>query len=67
MNCNLRKSFTTILLAFALVIPGGNLLAEDLPEGTWHGERSGVEFFPYGKNLAYHKPAATVNPRLTEH
>ena len=37
------------------------------PEGTWHGERTGVEFFPYGENLAYDEPAPTVHPDLTAH
>jgi len=37
------------------------------PPGTWHGERTGVEFFPSGENLAYDKPAPTIHPRLTEH
>ncbi len=36
-------------------------------EGTWHGERSGVKFYPSGQNIAYDKPAKTVHPKLTEH
>ncbi len=35
--------------------------------GTWHGERSGVKFYPSGENIAYYKPSATVHPLLTEH
>ena len=37
------------------------------PEGTWHGERSGIKFYPSGENIAYDKRAATVHPALTEH
>ena len=37
------------------------------PEGTWHGERAGVEFFPSGENLAYDRPSPTVHPALTRH
>jgi alkyl sulfatase BDS1-like metallo-beta-lactamase superfamily hydrolase len=37
------------------------------PEGTWHGERTGVKFYQSGPNLAYDKPAPTVHPKLTEH
>ncbi len=37
------------------------------PEGTWHGERTGVKFYPSGENLAYDKPAPTIHPKLTEH
>ena len=37
------------------------------PEGTWHGEREGVTFYPSGENIAYDKPAPTVHPKLTEH
>ena len=36
-------------------------------EGTWHGERAGVKFYPSGENIAYDKPAPTVHPKLTEH
>ena len=36
-------------------------------EGTWHGERTGVKFFPSGENMAYDEPADTVHPKLTEH
>jgi len=37
------------------------------PEGTWHGERTGVKFYPSGENIAFDKPAPTVHPKLTEH
>lgn len=37
------------------------------PEGTWHGERTGIKFYPSGENLAYDKPAPTIHPKLTEH
>jgi alkyl sulfatase BDS1-like metallo-beta-lactamase superfamily hydrolase len=46
---------------------GSNLVHAQSPEGTWHGERSGVRFYPSGQNIAYDKPAATVHPKLTEH
>ena len=36
-------------------------------EGTWHGERTGVKFFPSGENMAYDEPAETIHPKLTEH
>ena len=53
--------------------PVGSLMPADppapaqSPPGTWHGERTGVEFFPLGENIAYDKPAPTIHPRLTEH
>ena len=50
-----------------LTTPGSNLAHAQSPEGTWHGERDGVTFYPSGENLAYDKPAATVHPKLTEH
>lgn len=37
------------------------------PEGTWHGERTGVKFYPSGQNMAYAEPSPTVHPKLTEH
>ena len=37
------------------------------PTGTWHGEKTGVRFFPSGENLAYDKPSPEVHPKLTEH
>ena len=55
------------------VAPSGSLMSAvppapaQSPPGTWHGERTGVEFFPSGENLAYDKPAPTIHPRLTEH
>ena len=59
-----KKSSGFLLLA--LMIGAGPNYAQS-PEGTWHGEPEGVKFFPSGKNIAYDKPAATVNPKLTEH
>ena len=44
-----------------------NVAYADSLEGTWHGERAGVKFFPSGENLAYDKPAPTIHPKLTEH
>jgi len=58
--------FGTILTLAATVI-GANLVLAQSPDGTWHGERSGVKFYPSGQNIAYDKPAATVHPKLTEH
>ena len=58
--------FGTVLVLAATVI-GPNLILAQSPEGTWHGERSGVRFYPSGENIAYDKPAATVHPKLTEH
>ena len=37
------------------------------PAGTWHGEKTGVKFYPSGENIAYDNPAPTVHPKLTEH
>ncbi len=50
-----------------LTMMGANPLHAQSPEGTWHGERAGVRFYPSGENIAYDKPAATVHPKLTEH
>ena len=52
-----------IVLAFA----GATPLHAQSPQGTWHGEREGVRFYPSGENLAYDRSAATVHPDLTEH
>jgi len=37
------------------------------PEGIWHGDRTGIKFYPSGQNIAYDKPANTVHPKLTQH
>ncbi len=37
------------------------------PEGTWHGKKAGVKFYPSGENLAYDQPVPTVHPTLTGH
>ena len=66
MNSYMKKTLTIVLLTCALSIPAGGVFAEQLPKGIWHGEKSGVKFFPSGKNIAYDKPAATVHPKLTE-
>ncbi len=46
---------------------GPSLALAQSPQGTWHGERAGVRFYPSGENLAYDRPSATVHPDLTEH
>jgi len=51
---------------FLLFISAAQVDAQS-PPGTWHGERTGVEFFPSGENLAYDKPSPTIHPKLTEH
>ncbi len=56
----------TVLILVA-TLTGSNLVLAQSQEGTWHGERTGVKFYPSGKNIAYDKPANTVNPKLTEH
>jgi len=57
------------LLGLASIIIGigiGQISAEAF-EGTWHGERAGVKFYPSGENIAYDKSSPTVHPKLTEH
>ncbi len=56
----------TVLILVATLI-GSNLVLAQSQGGTWHGERSGVKFYPSGQNIAYDKPATTVHPKLTEH
>ncbi len=46
---------------------GAHPLTAQSPQGTWHGEREGVRFYPSGDNIAYDRPSATVHPDLTEH
>ncbi len=59
-----------VLLAvtFCLLFRTGQVNAQS-PEGTWHGDREGVEFFPSGNNRAYDKPAplnrGTCNTGIT--
>ncbi len=50
-----------------LMTLGSSLALAQSPQGTWHGDRDGVRFFPSGENLAYDRPAPTVHPDLTEH
>ena len=54
-------------LLVVLMIIGTDPLSAQSPEGTWHGKREGVRFYPSGENLAYEQPAPTVHPKLTEH
>lgn len=54
-------------IVIALFLIGVVPLVAWSAEGTWHGERAGVKFYPSGENLAYDKPAPTVHPKLTEH
>ena len=56
-------NITALIVACLLI----NVASAESPEGTWHGERAGVKFFPSGENLAYDKPAPTIHPKLTEH
>jgi len=56
-----------IVIVLILIISGTNLVLAQSPEGTWHGERTGVKFYPSGENIAFDKPAPTVHPKLTEH
>ena len=54
-------------ISLVSVLMGTSPLLAQIPEGTWHGDREGVEFFPSGQNLAYDKPAPTIHPELTKH
>lgn len=56
-----------VSLLVVLMIIGTDPLSAQSPEGTWHGEREGVRFYPSGENLAYDQPAPTIHPKLTEH
>jgi len=58
--------YSLVAVASTFLISSVNVDAQS-PEGTWHGERDGVTFFPSGDNIAYDKAAATVHPKLTEH
>ena len=59
-----RRKAEVLLLA---VMIGAHAAHAQSPAGTWHGDRSGVKFYPSGENIAYDKPARTVHPKLTEH
>jgi len=61
------KNLATMFLALTLVCFTVSSVYAQSPEGTWHGEREGVKFYPSGENLAYDKPSRTVHPKLTEH
>jgi alkyl sulfatase BDS1-like metallo-beta-lactamase superfamily hydrolase len=50
--------FTALLLSFSGLSYGGQY---------WHGDASGVEWFPTGKNLTYSKSDKRIHPVLTEH
>ncbi len=65
----MHRSFSLLetLLVLAATLIGSNLVLAQSPEGTWHGERSGVRFYPSGQNIAYDTASATVHPKLTEH
>ncbi len=67
MTKNIRAFAVGTLVSTTLLLIGANPLTAQSPEGTWHGERTGVKFYPSGQNMAYDKPAATVHPKLTEH
>ncbi len=67
MSQNIRAFAIGTLVSTTLLLIGANPLTAQSPEGTWHGERTGVKFYPSGQNMAYDKLAATVHPKLTEH
>ncbi len=67
MTKNIRAFSIGTLVSTTLLLIGANPLTAQSPEGTWHGERTGVKFYPSGQNMAYDKPAATVHPKLTQH
>ncbi len=60
----MKKLLSVSLLLFTM---GAVQLGAQVPEGTWHGERTGVKFYPSGQNIAYDKPSASIHPKLTEH
>lgn len=60
----MKKLLAVSLLLFTM---GAVQLGAQVPEGTWHGERTGVKFYPSGQNIAYDKPSASIHPKLTEH
>ena len=62
---NSRRT-TPVVIGFLMTF-GSSLALAQSPQGTWHGEREGVRFFPSGENLAYDRPAPTVHPDLTAH
>ncbi len=59
------KTMAVVLVLLTTI--GSNLAHAQSAEGTWHGERAGVRFYPSGENIAYDRPAATVHPDLTAH
>ena len=61
------KKLLTIFLTLTIGCFLVNGAYAQSPKGTWHGERTGVKFYPSGQNMAYDKPAKTVHPKLTEH
>jgi len=65
----LGKTILKSLIAIVLILitSGTNLVIAQSPEGTWHGEREGIKFFPSGENIAYDKPHPHIHPKLTEH
>ena len=60
----MKKLLAVSLLLFTM---GAVQLGAQGPEGTWHGEKTGVKFYPSGQNIAYDKPATSIHPKLTEH
>ncbi len=56
-----------LITAVVALFIGANPINAQQIEGTWHGDRAGVKFYPSGENIAYDKPAPTVHPKLTEH
>ncbi len=64
MRCNVQGRNAILI---PLLFVGAGLVVAQSPEGTWHGDREGVKFYPSGENLAYDRPSPTVHPKLTEH
>ena len=60
----MKKLLAVSLLLFTM---GAVQLGAQVPEGTWHGEKTGVKFYPLGQNIAYDKPSASIHPKLNEH
>jgi linear primary-alkylsulfatase len=63
MNGSFRKMRAVLLIGGALALLASHAHAQQY----WHGEATGVEWFPTGKNLTYTTPDDRINPVLTAH